>query len=112
MTVFCDFRASLIECRTNRTLVNSDPSQFRPLPLAISISDLIKTRSALAKVQMKIRSELAKIEMKIRYELANVKMKIRSELANVQTELRSELTMVEITFSSHKIVNYYYHYYY
>ena len=63
---------------TIRTLVNLDLDHWL-------IRTLWKTRSELAKAQMKIKSELA-----------NVEMKIRSELAKVRVELSSELTMVQI----------------
>ena len=93
------------ECLTIRTLDDSDLGQFGPNsdlsfgrfgPWTIRTlvnSDLdhwlIRTH--------KTRSELAKVQMKIRSELAKVQMKIRSTLAKVRIELRSELTMVEIT---------------
>ena len=70
---------------------NSDLSygRFGPwMSRTFANSDLLKTMSELAELQMKIRSELAKLQMKI-----------RSELAIFRIELRSELTMVEIIFS-------------
>ena len=86
------------ECRTIRTLDDSDLSQFGPNsdlsygqfgPWTIRTlvnSDiehwLIKTRSELAKVQMKIWSELAKGKGRERSELAKRKGREKSELAN------------------------------
>ena len=61
-TIPCFFRAET----WNTHIFFFGLSQFGPWPLANL--DLIKTRSELAKVQMKIRSELDKVKMKIRSE--------------------------------------------
>ena len=51
-------------------MVDLDLGLFGPWPLANS--DILKTRSELANVQMKIRSELAKVLIEVRSELTKV----------------------------------------
>ena len=53
---------------------NSDLSYGRFGPWALTNSDLLKTRSELAKVRMKIRSELAKVRIELRAESTKVQI--------------------------------------